>query len=109
MLAFSVTTNVKNHKPSDGIHSSVIVASFPFNSDKQPTGDSPFIRFHSATYVTGISISTPNVLPVFLKPINTTPEKFIGIVEYLSSLSCILPVTREFLYATPLRSPPIFS
>jgi hypothetical protein len=71
-------------------------------------GDSPFIRFHSATNVGGVSISTPNVLLVFVKPANRIPEKFAGIIEYLSSLSFRLPVTREIFYATPLRSPPIF-
>jgi hypothetical protein len=88
---------------------SVIVKSCTTNPDKPFTGDSPFIRFHSATNVSGVSISSPNVLVIALKPENHTPEKFAGIIEYLSSLDYKLPVTREIFYATPLRSPPIFS
>ena len=79
------------------------------NSQKVPAGGSPFIRFHSATNVSGVSISCPNVLIISLKSDNLIPEKFAGIIEYLSSLDYKLPVTREIFYATPLRSPPIFS
>ena len=93
----------------DGSKYSIIVKSCSTNPDKPFTGDSPFIRFHSATNVGGVSIASPNVLVIALKPENHTPEKFAGIIEYLSSLDYKLPVTREIFYATPLRSPPIFS
>jgi hypothetical protein len=87
----------------------VIVKSCSTNPDKPFTGDSPFIRFHSATNVSGVSISCSTVLVISLKSGNLIPEKFAGIIEYLSSLDYKLPVTREIFYATPLRSPPIFS
>ena len=78
------------------------------NSQKQPNSDSPFIRFHHGIDEIGVSVSSQNESIVPLKPINSIPEKFSGITEYLSSLSYRVPVTRVFLYSTPLRSPPFF-
>jgi hypothetical protein len=98
-----------SNESSNGLKFSVIVNPCTSTSDKHlPTGgDSPFIRFHSATTVNGVSISSPNVLVISLKSENRTPEKFAGIIEYLSSSDYNLPVTREIFYSTPLRSPPI--
>ena len=97
-----------NIKSTVGASSLTILKACPLNPQKPFTGDSPFIRFHSATNVSGVSISTPSVSIVLLKPVNEIPEKFVGIRSYLSSLSFRLPVTREIYYSTPLRSPPIF-
>lgn len=107
MLAFS-PTGAKNHVPVSCRYSSVIVKSSPLNSNKQPTGDSPFIRFHHGIDENGVSISTPGELVVFLKPVNSIPEKFAGIFEYLSARLYRIPAKREFLYSLPLRSPPFF-
>jgi hypothetical protein len=97
----------ENNKSSYGSNISGSIKSCTSNSEKQPTGDSPFIRFHSGTNVNGVSVSSPNVLVISLKSDNLIPEKFAGIVEYLCSLDYKLPGIREFLYSTPLRSPPI--
>lgn len=78
------------------------------NSQQQPVGSSPFIRFHHGIDESGVSVSSPSELIISLIVVNNTPEKFAGITEYLASLSFLLPVTREFLYSTPLRSPPCF-
>ncbi len=96
-----------NSASSCGSKFSVAAKSCTTNPEKPFTGDSPFIRFHSGIDENGISISSPNVLVISLKPENTIPEKLIGIKHYLFSLSFTLPVTREFLYSTPLRSPPV--
>ena len=100
-------TELGSNKSSNGSKISVIVKACSTTPEKPFTGDSPFIRFHSATNVSGVSISCPNVLVISLKSDNLIPEKFAGIIEYLSSLDYKLPVTREIFYATPLRSPPI--
>ena len=107
MLAFS-STKVRNTKSSAGVKSLNMIKACPANPEKPFTGDSPFIRFHSATNVGGVYISTPRVSIILLKSVNEIPEKFAGIIEYLSSLDYKLPVTREIFYATPLRSPPFF-
>jgi hypothetical protein len=107
MFAISHTESGSSISPN-GSKYSIIVKSCTNNSDKQPTGDSPFIRFHSATNVSGVSILSPNVLVISLKSDNLIPDKFAGIIEYLSSLDYKLPVTREIFYSTPLRSPPFF-
>lgn len=93
---------------SNGSKIACILKSCSTNPDKPFTGDSPFIRFHSATNVSGVSISCPNVLVISMTSDNLIPEKFAGIIEYLSSLDYKLPVTREIFYSTPLRSPPFF-
>ena len=101
-------TETGSNKSSNGSKYSIAAKLHTTNPEKPFNGDSPFIRFHSATYVGGVSISFPNVLVIALKPDNLIPEKFAGIIEYLSSLDYKLPVTREIFYATPLRSPPFF-
>lgn len=103
-------TESGSHKSSKGSKFSITAISYTTNSGKhQPAGgDSPFIRFHSATNVSAVSISCPNVLVLSMKSDNLIPEKFAGIIEYLSSLDYKLPITREIYYSTPLRSPPFF-
>jgi len=88
--------------------SCITVKSCSNTSQPRHTGDSPFIRFHHGIGENSISISSQSESIIPLKPVNSIPEKFAGIVEYISSLSDRLPVTRVFLYATPLRSPPAF-
>jgi len=88
---------------------SITSKAFTNNQQKQPVGDSPFIRFHNGIGESGVSVSTPNESIIPLKPVNDIPEKFAGIIEYISTLSFRLPVTREIFYATPLRSPPFFN
>ncbi len=107
MFVFSAT-GARNTKSHLGIGCPIIIKACPTNPEKPFTGDSPFIRFHSATNVNSVSISTPRVSIILLKTVNDIPEKFVGILSYLSSLNFRLPVTREIYYATPLRSPPIF-
>lgn len=107
MFAFSFT-EATNIKSTAGVKSFTIIKACPTNPEKPFTGDSPFIRFHSATNVNGVSISTPRVSTIFLKTVSETPKKFVGIPSYLSSLSFRLPVTREIYHSTPLRSPPFF-
>ena len=102
-------TESRSNKFAVGSKSSVTAKLHTTTPEKPFNGDSPFIRFHSATNVGGVSISSPNVLVISLKSDDLIPEKFAGIIEYLSSLDYKLPVTREIFYATPLRSPPIFS
>ena len=84
-FAISYTGSGSN-KSSSGSKSSVTTKLHTTTPEKPFKGDSPFIRFHSATHVGGVSISSPNVLVIALKPENHTPEKFAGIIEYLSSL-----------------------
>lgn len=69
-------------------------------------GDSPFIRFHSGITGSNVSVSFPNEHFIPLKPLHTIPEKFTGILGYLSSSSFSLPHEAVFFCATPLRSPP---
>lgn len=107
-FAISYTESASN-KFAARSKSSVTIKLHTTPPEKPFSGDSPFIRFHSATNVGGVSVSSPNVLIIALKPDNLIPEKFAGIIEYLSSLDYKLPVTREIFYATPLRSPPIYS
>lgn len=78
----------------------------PFHGSERQTGDSPFIRFHHGIDESGVYVLSPHELITSLKLANYIPKKFAGITEYLSSLLYIPPVTREFLYSTPLRSPP---
>jgi hypothetical protein len=94
------------NKTSGMAKSCIVVKTSTPTSQKQHTGDSPFIRFHHGIDENGVTVSTPNELIISLKPVNDTPEKFAGILEYLSTLSHRLPVTREIFYSTPLRSPP---
>lgn len=108
LLALSYT-EVRINKSHAGSKSSVTINSPSSNSQKQPEGNSPFIRFHHGIDESGVSIASPSELIILLKPVNNIPEKFAGITEYVSTLSDKLPVTRVFLYSTPLRSPPLFS
>lgn len=78
-------------------------------SQKQNTGDSPFIRFHHGIGESNVSIASYSQSIIPLKPVNSIPEKFAGIMEYISSADYTLPVTRVFFYSLPLRSPPLFS
>lgn len=107
MFFFSTTEAGSNVSPK-GTKSYVIIKASNTNPQKQPAGDSPFIRFHHGIDESNFLITSPSESIIPLKPVNDSPEKFAGIIEYVSSLSYILPVTRVFLYATPLRSPPIF-
>jgi hypothetical protein len=106
---FAISHTESGSNKSNGSKFSVASKLHTTTPEKPFNGDSPFIRFHSATNVSGVSISSPTVLVTSLKSDNLIPEKFAGIIEYLSSLDYKLPVTREIFYATPLRSPPIFS
>jgi hypothetical protein len=106
LASFSI--NASNKISPTGAKLYNIVKSPSANSQKQPKGDSPFIRFHSGIDKSGISIPHPPVAISFLKPVNNLPEKFAGIIVYLSTLSYWLPVTEEIFYSTPLRSPPFF-
>jgi hypothetical protein len=107
MFAFS-STEARSSKSLVVVGSPIIIKACSTNPEKPFTGDSPFIRFHSATNVGGVFISTPRVSLILLKPVNDIPEKFAGILAYLSTVSFRLPVTREIYYSTPLRSPPFF-
>ncbi len=108
-ILLSSSLEDRKENSNNGAKFSLNTTITPVNSPQHlpQGGDSPFIRFHSGISGSTISVSTPNELVVFLKPLNITPEKFVRIVEYISSLSSRLPVTREFLYSTPLRSPPV--
>lgn len=101
-----VKSNVLFTKAKSSI--TVVIAS-PSNSQNHPLpgGDSPFIRFHHGIGENNISIVSPGESMVPVKPVNEIPAKFAGIIECLYSLSYKLPVTRVFLYSTPLRSPPV--
>jgi len=107
MFAFSFA-EARNNTPSAGRISILTIKSSSTNHQKQPVGDSPFIRFHHGIDENGVAISSPNELIISLKPLNGNPQKFAGIFSYLSSLDFRLPVTREIYYSTPLRSPPFF-
>ena len=107
MFAFSFT-EARNSVPLSGTKSILIIKSSSTNSQKQPLGSSPFIRFHSGIDESSVTISLPVQPQGHLKTFCFIPEKFARIIEYLSSLSFRLPIPREFLYSTPLRSPPIF-
>ena len=78
------------------------------HSRQHPTGESPFIRFHHGIDESGVTISLQHVLIIPLKPVDTTPEKYAGIGEYLSGFYYLVPVAEAFLYCRPLRSPPVY-
>ncbi len=102
-------SEAKNNISVKGVKTEVTLKASSSNTQNKHNGDSPFIRFHSGIDENGVSVSCPVQLVSILKPVYTIPEKFIGISEYLSSISAILPVERIFLYSTPLRSPPKFN
>jgi hypothetical protein len=108
ILAFSSAEATSNTLPASS-KSYTITKICATKPEKPFTGNSPFIRFHNGIDENSVSISIPSESIIPFKPVNDTPEKFAGIMEYISSLSFRLPVTREIFYATPLRSPPIFN
>jgi hypothetical protein len=105
---FTFTFSEANNICINGTKAELTLKASTTNTQRQHSGDSPFIRFHSGIDENGVSVSCPVQLVSILKPVYPIPEKFVGISEYLSSISCILPVERVFLYSTPLRSPPFF-
>jgi hypothetical protein len=109
LLGFFVISHGEtgSNKFVEGSKFSVTAKLHTSNPGKPISGDSPFIRFHSGISVNGVSISSPKVLVILQKSENHTPEKFAGIIEYLSSLDYKLPVTRVIFYSIPLRSPPV--
>jgi len=107
VFAYSFT-QAKPETSLASLHSSIIIKSsgqhFPHNA----TGDSPFIRFHHGISESSVSVTSTCQSIIPLKPVNIIPEKFAGIIGYISSLYLNIAPGEVFLYSRPLRSPPFF-
>lgn len=83
-----------------------VTSSGPASSHKSE-GDSPFIRFHHGISESNVSVASEQVPVIAVKPVSVIPEKFAGIVDYISSVYIKISPGEVFLYSLPLRSPPV--
>lgn len=108
VFAFPSTKAKAITSPGGILPNTSFTSSVPGMPGKHP-GDSPFIRFHHGISESNVSVASSQVFIILLKSVNELPEKFAGTVRYISSAYRKVPVSQVFLYALPLRSPPIFS
>lgn len=105
VCSFIQAKATKSRAPS---HAAVIITSSgPVSGHKSPC-DSPFIRFHHGISESNVSVASEHISVIAFKPVKFIPEKFAGIVDYISSVYVKIPADEVFLYSRPVRSPPVF-